>query len=75
MKVTNYDDEQSEFIFDTSFYAKIIILHFDELFKHISLSLTGRHSLRSFFDSMISYQKGYEVDRQNAPIVKINMSN
>ena len=42
----------------------------DELFKHISLRLTGRHSLQGFINTVSSYQKGYEVDEQDALLAK-----
>ena len=41
-----------------------------ELFKHISLRLTGRHSLKGFISAVSSYQKGYEVDEQDALLAK-----
>lgn len=50
---------------------KIVMkVRLDELFKHISLRLTGRHSLKEFIAAISSYQRGYDVDEQDALIAK-----
>ena len=51
-------------------YKTSMHVRLDELFKHISLRLTGRHSLNGFINAVSSYQKGYDVDVQDALVVK-----
>ena len=47
-----------------------ISVRLDRLFKHISLRLTGKHSLKGFIYAVSSYKKGYYVDTQDALIAK-----
>lgn len=42
----------------------------DELFKFISLRLTGKPSLRDFIKAVSNYQDGFYVDQQDALIVR-----
>lgn len=42
----------------------------DDLFKHISVRLTGRKSVKEFIDAISSYKKGYSVEVQDALVVK-----
>ena len=49
---------------------KTVKVTLDELFKHISVRLTGRHSVKEFIKAVSSLQGGYSVDTQDALIAK-----
>ena len=49
---------------------KIITTTLDELYKHISLQLTGKHSVEDFMNAVSSFKEGYYVKNQDALIVK-----
>lgn len=55
---------------DTQIKEKDITITLDELFKFISLRLTGIHSPRDFQKAVSSFVSGYSVDNQQALIVK-----
>ena len=54
----------------TTIDRQIIEVSLDALFKHISVRLTGRNSVKQFIDAISSYKKGYSVEVQDALIVK-----
>ena len=49
---------------------KIEEVTLDNLFKHISVRLTGRHSVKEFIKSISSLQEGYSVNTQDALVAK-----
>lgn len=54
----------------TTIDRQIIEVSLDDLFRHISVRLTGRNSVKDFIDAISSYKKGYRVEVQDALIVK-----
>lgn len=58
------------FTSDTIIGEKTIKVELDQLFKHISLRLTGIKKLSQFKDAISSYVPGYCVDVQDALVVR-----
>ena len=68
--VLHYTEKVYFFTSNTVIDKKNVTTTLDELFKFISLRLTGRHKVHDFEDAVSDYQKGYYVDVQDALIVK-----
>lgn len=66
----HYTEIHYVFTSNTVTHEKDIETTLDELFKFISLRLTGRHKTEDFVDAISEFVSGYYVDRQQALVVK-----
>lgn len=54
------------FTTNTRIDKKVVKITLDEVFKHVSLRITGIKKVSEFRDAVSSYQSGYYVDEQDA---------
>lgn len=66
----HYTEQVYIFTSDTTINHKVITTTLDELFKYISLRLTGNKSASDFIDAVSSFQSGYYIDDQDALVVR-----
>ncbi|KUO65737.1 MAG: hypothetical protein APF84_00290 [Gracilibacter sp. BRH_c7a] len=66
----HYTEIHYVFTSNTVTHEKDIETTLDELYKFISLRLTGRHEAQDFIDAVSAFVDGYYVDRQQALVVK-----
>ena len=66
----NYTEKVLIFTSNTRIDKKKIRTTMDELYKFVSLRLTGIKKLAEFRDAVSSFQPGYYVDEQDALIVR-----
>ena len=68
--ILNYTEKVLIFTSNTRIDKKKIRTTMDELYKFVSLRLTGIKKLAEFRDAVSSFQPGYYVDEQDALIVR-----
>jgi hypothetical protein len=66
----HYTEQVYVFTADTVIKEQDIEVTLDEIFKFISLRLTGEHKNDEFIDAVSAFVKGYYVDEQDALILK-----
>lgn len=66
----HYTEEIFVFTSDTVIHKKDIVITLDELFKFISLRITGVKKATDFIDAVSAFQSGYYVEEQDALIVR-----
>jgi len=66
----NYTEDVMFFTTDTIIGKKVVTTTLDDLFKFISLRLTGKHRNEDFIDAVSSFVSGYYVDKQQALILR-----
>lgn len=68
--ILNYTENHLIFTSSTIIHEKQIKTTLDELFKFVSLRLTGIHEAADFVEALNTFQSGYSVDTQQALVVK-----
>lgn len=66
----HYTENVMIFTSETRIDRRTVKVPLDKLYKHISVRLTGRHSVKEFIKAVSSYQEGYNVYSQDAFVVK-----
>lgn len=66
----NYTEQVYIYTFDTEFKTKVVKTTLDDLFKFISIRLTGRHRKIEFVEALNSFVEGYCIDEQQALVLK-----
>lgn len=66
----HYTEEIFVFTSNTTIDKKIVRVTLDELFKFVSLRITGVKKVSEFRDAISAFQKGYYVDEQDALVVR-----
>lgn len=66
----HYTEEVFVFTSNTRIDRKIVQVTLDELFKFVSLRITGVKKVSEFRDAISAFQKGYYVDEQDALVVR-----
>lgn len=54
----------------TTIQKKVVTTTLDELFKFISLRLTGKHGVKTFIKAINNFQGGHSVNTQDVLLVK-----
>lgn len=66
----NYTEMVYIYTTNTVIKEKEVETTLDDLFKFISLRLTGRHEVKDFIDEVSAFEDGYYVNRQQALVVR-----
>lgn len=66
----HYTEKILVFTSNTTIDKKIVRVTLDELFKFVSLRITGVKKVSEFRDAISAFQEGYYVDQQDALVVR-----